>query len=122
MTPAEHVHNLLVENSINVTWKHAGRSMAWRRSRKVSIRPVKTAITYAVALHEIGHILGKNPRLRLDQELAAWAWAKSTALFWTPVMEAKMNKCLASYERRAKRVVNMKISVSFETWMRGGGL
>lgn len=122
MTPAEHIHQLVTEHSIAVVWKTSGQGKAWRRLRKIAIRPVLTPITYAIALHEIGHIVGKNPRLRLDQEITAWAWARATAIIWTDTMEAKMNKCLYSYARRAERRPNMKHTVSFETWMNGGGL
>lgn len=57
--------------------------------------------TYAVALHELGHLaapLGfvskhhaldaNKANLRLDAEDAAWQWARHYALLWTPAMEA----------------------------------
>jgi hypothetical protein len=54
--------------------------------------------TYAVALHELGHLLapmgslhtvaGNPGNLRRLEEDAAWAWARHYALDWTPAMEA----------------------------------
>jgi hypothetical protein len=75
------------------------RGRANHRKRLIKIRPVRTDITYAVALHEIGHIL--DPRghrgTRLDKEVAAWEWAKANAKEWTDRMEEKMRKSLQSY-------------------------
>lgn len=100
---AGHVEFLLTTHSIAVEWRATSGGRAWRRNRKVRIAPIKTAISYAVALHEIGHVLGRNPPARLDKEAAAWDWARKHALTWTPVMEKKMQRCLDSYARWAKR-------------------
>jgi len=54
--------------------------------------------TYAVALHEIGHLAaptgvvrgvveGDRGNLLRIEEAAAWAWARHYALIWTPLME-----------------------------------
>lgn len=71
--------------------------------RHMNIKEVKTGITYAVALHEVGHIVGKRGKFRLEEEQFAWEWAKANALEWTDVTQKKMDKCLDSYERWAKR-------------------
>jgi hypothetical protein len=59
-----------------------GRGAAFRRGpagrRRLAIRipPVRSQITYAVALHEIGHLVGPGRSgTRLEKEAAAWRWA-----------------------------------------------
>ena len=95
---ASHVESVLQANGITVAWRAHGTSgRAWRKRRHIFIAPVKSAVTYAVAMHEVGHVLGRNPKTRLAQEAAAWQWARANALDWCPVMEAKMQDCLASY-------------------------
>jgi hypothetical protein len=112
---ALHIANLLATQSITVTWKPSGNSgRAWRKRKHVAIPAIKTAISYALALHEIGHILGKNPSTRLGREAAAWQWALDNAILWTPVMEAKMQRCLASYDRWAKRRKGAALSEAFD--------
>lgn len=90
---------------------HSSGGRAYRRSRRIKIRPVKTAITYAVALHEIGHILGPRQtgkNTRLDKEVGAWEWAEKHAMEWTPAMAEKRAKCLQSYLAKAARTPRMK--------------
>lgn len=96
---------------------------ALTESREVNIPPVTTAARYAVALHEIGHIVvddeGRGygpdePSLAfldkynaavtadyvraLGNERDAWDWAEAHALTWTPEMAAKRTDGLASYQ------------------------
>lgn len=112
---ALHITNLLATHRITVTWKPSGNTgRAWRISKHVAIPEVKTAISYALALHEIGHILGKNPPTRLGREAAAWQWALDNAITWTPVMESKMQRCLDSYDRWAKRRKGAALSEDFD--------
>lgn len=99
---AKHIEELCAVHQIEVG-NHSRGGRAFRKALRVNIRPVKSAVTYAVALHEIGHILGAQPKLRIDREVAAWKWAKKTALFWNGRMEEKMRLCLASYYRAACR-------------------
>jgi hypothetical protein len=42
---------------------------------------VRSQITYAVALHELGHLLGPGRSApRLEAEAAAWRWALATSI------------------------------------------
>lgn len=70
---------------------------------------------YAVAMHEIGHIvdpmgvLEKNPLKRkisvlLLEEEAAWKWAEHYSLDWTPTMEHVRLQAFASYENLYKEI------------------
>lgn len=91
-------------------------------------RPVADETSYAVVLHELGHILSPlgrikskvpvakgwdatHPRERhrqagllLDQEYAAWEWAEYNALCWTPAMEQVKLYALGTYEQYRKEV------------------
>jgi len=64
------------------------------------VSPIVDETTYAVALHELGHlvaptgalraagVVGDRANLKRDEEDAAWTWARHYALTWTPVMDA----------------------------------
>jgi hypothetical protein len=62
----------------------------WRRDKLLAIwlPPVKSAVSYAVALHELGHICGRyrHSRKLMTRERAAWRWAERNALIWTKRM------------------------------------
>ena len=103
MKYAAHIDRICKIESISIE-SHSTGGRAYRRSRRIKIRPVKTAITYAVALHEIGHILGpRQSGTRLDKEVGAWEWAEKNAIEWTAAMAAKRAKSLQSYLKWAAR-------------------
>ena len=67
--------------------------------RLVVVAPIVDTTTYAVVLHELGHLaaptgslptgVGADRRaLTRVEEDAAWTWARHYALIWTPEMEA----------------------------------
>jgi len=64
--------------------------------------PVRSDVSYAVALHEIGHIKGRDQKSLdvLVREQAAWQWARDNALVWTAAMERHAAKALAWVEAR----------------------
>lgn len=99
---AKHIRKICIIESIQVVPHSSGR--AWRRRRKIGLKPIKSEITYAVALHEIGHLLGpRQSGVRLDKEVGAWEWAKGNALVWTWPMEEAMRRRLQSYLSWARR-------------------
>src|SRR5262245_4961200 len=73
--------------------------------RVVVVAPVTEETGYAVALHEIGHLvsplgaLGGNHGLNLAAEHAAWEWAQHHALDWSPAMQQVMEWSLSTYNR-----------------------
>lgn len=81
------------------------------RERRLEIRipPVRGQVSYFVALHEIGHLVGHGRSgRRLESEAAAWRFALSTALVPpTDATRRRMGKRLRSYviwaERRSGR-------------------
>lgn len=104
LTLADHVRRVALENDVAVE-EIPGfyRGRAWRSRRTIRIAPVKSGSTYAIALHELGHILGPQTGNRLNREWQAWAWAKAHALEWTAVMDQKMQSALQSYLRWCNR-------------------
>ncbi|MEI7760438.1 MAG: hypothetical protein WCJ67_06645 [Thermoleophilia bacterium] len=72
-----------------------------RRERRLEIRvpPVRGQVSYFIALHEIGHLVGvgRSGR-RLESEEAAWRFALSTALVApTDATRRRLGKRLRSY-------------------------
>lgn len=99
---AAHVRHLADEHEVTVV--HQGRGIAYRKERRVTIPEVRGRSSYFVALHELGHVVGPNPRRRLDQEVAAWRWALDHALDDpTPAVARMIGRCLRSYRSRAER-------------------
>ncbi|MEI8374616.1 MAG: helix-turn-helix domain-containing protein [Planctomycetota bacterium] len=97
-----HIADLCREHDIDV--KHRTRGgIAFRAHRYIKIPPIKSEITYATALHEIGHIIGNmQDGDRLEHEVGAWEWAKDNAIAWSERMEKDMRKCLNTYVREAR--------------------
>lgn len=108
MVLAEHIERICKIEDIQIaSHTHGGR--AFRRNRLIKIRPVKSEITYAVAMHEIGHILGpRQSGTRIDKEVGAWEWAIKHAHRWTPPMSRKMRSCLQSYLAKIERSPHMR--------------
>jgi hypothetical protein len=87
----EHVLDLLQRHEIVFTWcRRPTEAWGARDLWEVSIAAIKSEISYATALHEIGHILGKHQASQnsLVRERWAWHWAQANALAWTARMEA----------------------------------
>lgn len=95
--------------------------MPWAVMRLVTIAPVGDETTYAVALHEMGHVVARhgmsgvgvdNPCRSIDDvkkkilaEQAAWDWAQANALEWTVAMEQNKQISLHNYEEWALNFV-----------------
>jgi hypothetical protein len=103
---AEHVAGLLAAHGIVVTERRGARGRAYARDRRIRIAPVRGPVSYAIALHEIGHVVapmasGRQHR-RIDKEVRAWRWAMSAAVEWTERMDRTMQRSLAGYVARAE--------------------
>jgi hypothetical protein len=68
---------------------------------EIWIPTVKTYRDYCTAMHEIGHILGEEPRSldRMTRERNAWKWAEENALVWTDEAVEDARACLAYCEQ-----------------------
>lgn len=74
--------------------------------------PIIDETTYAIALHELGHVANPAGHVRdartadsigltVFEEEAAWAWARHYAMEWTAVMEQCVEQWALSGYRRA---------------------
>lgn len=63
---------------------------------------IKSLISYAVAMHELGHIRGRNQRSKnqIVRERWAWDWARRNAMLWTPRMERYAVASVRWYQRQ----------------------
>lgn len=102
MDYAAHIEALVLEHGITVDWRASTRGRSWRKTRKVRLAVVRGASSYAVALHEIGHIVGPQSGRRLDKEAQAWRWAEQNALEWTEPMIRTAARCISSYLRASE--------------------
>ena len=126
----QHLRDLVLTHGIAIRICRADRTQwAARSTRRGGLRtgkigaiglhqfPVTSDTAYAVALHEIGHLvssgqagtlgsdalawqLGQAARLSdryLRDELDAWFWAREHALCWTRAMAKQVQRSLRSY-------------------------
>jgi hypothetical protein len=70
---------------------------------EIRLPRIRSVISYAVALHEIGHIRGRYQRSRnvMVRERWAWQWARENAPSWSPAMERVAAKSLSNQAWRA---------------------
>jgi len=105
MKYVEHVAELLKTHKLRVEWLNQGDSyldVGVFPGKKLLLLPVTNARTYAIALHEIGHVVSGTLRQPvLWKEAEAWAWAKQNALCWTKSMQTCLRVSLRSYVVRA---------------------
>jgi len=93
---ARHIEAICAFHGIRMKSHRSG--LADQDLREIHIRPVRSEVTYAIALHEIGHLLGPWQRsVSLLEEAGAWYWARKNALQWTPRMEKTLVASLKSY-------------------------
>lgn len=102
-----HIYGLVERHDIiTSTCRRPDRAWGSRELWEVQIPPVRSAASYATALHEIGHLLGRHQdSLRsMVRERAAWDWAKRNALVWTDRMETHRLTCLDHAARNSRLV------------------
>lgn len=91
-TPAElREHALLIahNNGFKVRQElyQAGQAQVWLKERIVICAPIRSALTYFIVLHELGHVLNDRSRKAktvLWSEWEAWQWAVDRALIHPP--------------------------------------
>jgi hypothetical protein len=107
MTRAEHIRQLADTHHITLDVRRSTRGMSYGDTRTIRISEVKGPVSYAVALHEIGHLVaeGASGRQfpRLMKEIRAWRWARAHAIEWTERMDWEMQRSMGCYLLRAKR-------------------
>lgn len=107
-TMRQHIESLAQQQQIVVYTNRVRRTanaFALREAEEVHTPPIRSAITYAVALHEIGHILGRHQQSRhsIVREEWAWRWARENALVWTAAMERHAADALTYVRAREPR-------------------
>jgi hypothetical protein len=73
-----HVEDLCREHGIELVGSASrGRAIRWRGGKlEISIPPIRGQVSYFIALHEIGHLVGRGRSApRLESEANAWLWA-----------------------------------------------
>jgi hypothetical protein len=73
-----HIEDLCRQHGIELIGSSArGRAIRWRGGRlEISIPPIRGQVSYFIALHEIGHLVGKGRSApRLESEANAWLFA-----------------------------------------------
>lgn len=79
-----HVEELCAEHGVELAGSSArGRAIRWRGGRlEISIPPIRGQVSYFIALHEIGHLVGRGRSApRLESEANAWVWALQNSAF-----------------------------------------
>jgi hypothetical protein len=101
----QHVLDIAALGEIEIHWLPCYRYGAHAVSMALEIWTprIRSANSYATALHELGHCLGRYQRSRsvLVLERWAWRWARENALVWTDPMERCMTSSMKWYEARA---------------------
>ena len=102
-----HVFELCKRHEICVNWcRRLSQSHALRMAEEIIIAPIRSTWSYVVALHEIGHVLGRHQDSSrvMVRERWAWRWARQNALAWTPTIDRRVCDDLAWYVTRAAKI------------------
>ena len=104
-----HVSDLCTAHGIaRGNGSRSGRAIQRGRGRTrtlhIRIPPIRGQVTYLVALHEIGHLVGPGRSgTRLEKEAAAWRWAiEHSIVAPTDAARRSIGRRLRSYVRWAE--------------------
>ena len=96
-----HVEDLCHEHGIQLAGASSrGRAIRWQGGRlEISIPPIRGQVSYFIALHEIGHLVGRGRSApRLESEANAWLWALDHSLVKpTPATLRSISRRLRGY-------------------------
>lgn len=97
----DHIEELCDEYGIEMNGNsRRGRAVRWRGGRReISVLPIRGQVSYFIALHELGHLVGPGRSApRLESEANAWLWALSVAAVEpTPATRRSIVRKLGSY-------------------------
>lgn len=99
---ATHIMEICWAHKIVVTWcDRPSRACAMPDHWEICIPAVRSTLSYATALHEIGHLLGQYQQTRfvVAAERWAWVWARDNALIWTDRMDRCAGASLDGYRQ-----------------------
>ena len=101
-----HVEALCAANGIELAGSSGrGRAIRWRGGRRqIAIPPIRGQVSYFIALHEIGHLVGPGRSApRLEAEANAWLWAlRNAAVEPTEATMRSISRRLRGYLRWAQ--------------------
>jgi hypothetical protein len=103
----EHIVALCSATNVFVLWcERTGQAYSLADCEEVCIPRIKSPISYAIALHEFGHQLGRYQKSKrvLVREVWAWNWARQNALIWNERMEQRARLSLKYYQMREQRL------------------
>jgi hypothetical protein len=96
-----HVEDLCRAHGIELVGASSrGRAIRWRGGKlEISIPPVRGQVSYFIALHEIGHLVGRGRSApRLESEANAWIWALDHSVVEpTPATLRSISRRLSGY-------------------------
>jgi broad specificity phosphatase PhoE len=101
-----HFLKLCADEEAEVQWCDVpSKALALSGELEFILTPhIASEITYAVAMHELGHIKSRDRSGdQIERERAAWDWARHNALTWTPRMEGYAAASLRCREVRRRR-------------------
>jgi len=115
---AAHVRSLIRTHKLKVRWLSPEDSVhdSGIFEKCILLKHIKSPGAYAVAMHEIGHILSKSMHQpTLFKEALAWQWAKANALHWSAPMQralvvglrSHVQLALADYEQALPRQIKL---------------
>jgi hypothetical protein len=96
-----HVEELCARHGIELAGASSrGRAIRWQGGRlEISIPPIRGQVSYFIALHEIGHLVGRGRSApRLESEANAWIFAlEHTVVEPTPATLRSISRRLRGY-------------------------
>jgi hypothetical protein len=96
-----HVADLCRQHQIELVNSSArGRAIRWRGGRReISVPLIRGQVSYFIALHEIGHLIGRGRSApRLESEANAWLWAlENSVVEPTPATRRSIGRRLRGY-------------------------
>lgn len=100
-----HVLQLCAEHGIEWDWCPPFEASAGDKALHVYIPPIRNQVHYMIALHEIGHLVGRGrSKPMLESEVAAWQYALDTSIVEPhPGVYRHILRCLDGYYWKAVR-------------------
>jgi hypothetical protein len=108
-----HVADLCRQHQIELAGSSArGRAIRWSGGRReISVPPIRGQVSYFIALHEIGHLIGRGRSApRLESEANAWLWAlENSVVEPTPATRRSIGRRLRGYLEWARNRQHRRI-------------
>lgn len=87
-----------------------GEAWSYAETRTIEVPPINTYKAYIFCCHELGHLMGKDPKNIFDSEIRAWRIARKIARLWTGEANSIRAEGLATYVRHYQGDKRIRIS------------